>query len=131
LYRFGAFSVGISFALLLAYQETGTMFFSNTAEPTVSLSSNSTLGYDGAERRTEHRRRILKGAVIKFNNGFGNLECVLRNLTSKGARISMAQTGGIPTQLQIHIAGERAPIEAVVQWRTSRDIGLSFLLRAD
>jgi hypothetical protein len=107
------------------------MLFSNSAEPTVSLSSASTLGFNGDERRTEHRRRILKGAVIKFNNGFGNLECVLRNLTSKGARISMAQTGGIPTQLQIHIAGECAPIEANVQWRTPRDIGLSFSSSAE
>ena len=107
------------------------MLFSNTAEQTVSLSSAATLGFDGDERRTEHRRRILKGAIIKFNNGFGNLECVLRNLTSNGARISMGQTGGIPTRLQIQIAGERTPIEAMVQWRTPRDIGLSFLLRAE
>jgi hypothetical protein len=107
------------------------MLFSNTAEPTVSLSSVASIGFDGDERRTEHRRRILKGAVIQFNNGFGNLECVLRNLTSKGARISMGQTAGIPTHLQIHIAGERSPVEATVQWRTRRDIGLRFLLKAD
>lgn len=107
------------------------MLFTNTAEQSVSLSSATSLGFDGEERRTEHRRRILKGAVIKFNNGFGNLECVLRNLTSNGARISMGQTGGIPSRLQIHIAGERTPIEALVQWRTPRDIGLSFLLRAE
>jgi PilZ domain len=107
------------------------MLFSNTTDQSVSLSSAAAAGFLGDERRTEHRRRILKGAVIKFNNGFGNLECVLRNLTSNGARISMGQTGGIPTRLQIQIAGERTPIEAMVQWRTPRDIGLSFLLNAD
>jgi PilZ domain len=107
------------------------MLFTNTADQRVSLSSATSHGFDGEERRTEHRRRILKGAVIKFNNGFGNLECVLRNLTSKGARISMGQTGGIPSRLQIHIVGERTPIEALVQWRTPRDIGLSFLLRSE
>lgn len=107
------------------------MQFSNTAEQVISLSSANSLGFVGDERRTEHRRRILKGAIIKFNNGFGNLECVLRNLTSSGARISMGQTGGIPSRIQIHIAGERTAIEALVQWRTPRDIGLSFLLRAE
>ncbi|MGL4491136.1 MAG: PilZ domain-containing protein [Rhizobiaceae bacterium] len=107
------------------------MLFTNSAEPTISLSSAAATGFDGDERRTEHRRRILKGAVIKFNNGFGNLECVLRNLTSAGARISMGQTAGIPSRLQIHIAGERTPIDAAVQWRTPRDIGLSFLLKSE
>jgi PilZ domain len=107
------------------------MLFSNTAQQPISLTSAVNAGFNGAERRTEHRRRILKGAILKFNNGFGNLECVLRNLTSDGARISMGQTGGIPNRLQIHITGERTPIEAMIRWRTPRDIGLSFLLRAE
>lgn len=107
------------------------MQFTDSDQASLSLAPAPNLGFQGEERRTEHRRRILKGAVIKFNNGFGNLECVLRNMTSHGARISMGQTSGIPTRLQIQIAGERTPIEAKVEWRTPRDIGLRFLLRAD
>ena len=107
------------------------MLFSTANEPAVHLSSAAQSDFRGDERRNEHRRRILKGAVLKFNNGFGNLECVIRNLTSNGARVSMGQTNGIPTRLQVQISGERTPIEAMVRWRTPRDIGLSFLLRAE
>ena len=107
------------------------MLFSSNNDPAVHLSPASQSDFKGDERRSEHRRRILKGAVLKFNNGFGNLECVVRNLTSSGARVSMGQTNGIPSRLQVHISGERTPIEALVRWRNPRDIGLSFLLRAE
>lgn len=107
------------------------MLFSSNLEPSIHLASAAQTKHEGVERRNEHRRRILKGAILKFNNGFGNLECVIRNLTSSGARVSMGQTNGIPSRLQIHISGERTPIEALVRWRTQRDIGLSFLLRAE
>lgn len=107
------------------------MRFSSNAEPAMQLSSAAQGEFKGNERRNEHRRRILKGATIKFNNGFGNLECVIRNLTSNGARVSMGQTNGIPSRLQLHISGERTPVEALVRWRSPRDIGLSFLLRAE
>ena len=107
------------------------MRFSSNAEPAMRLSSAAQADFNGEERRTEHRRRILKGATLRFNNGFGNLECVIRNLTSNGARVSMGQTNGIPSRLQLHISGERTPVEALVRWRSPRDIGLSFLLRAE
>ena len=107
------------------------MHFSTNLEPTIKFAASGTGGYIGDERRVEHRRRILKGATIKFNNGFGNLECTIRNLTSNGARISLDQTHGIPSRIQLHIAGERTPLEALVRWRGRQDIGLSFLLRAE
>lgn len=107
------------------------MLFSSDTDQPIHLSGASKVEFNGADRRLEHRRRILKGAILRFNNGFGNLECVIRNLTSNGARISMGQTNGIPSRLQLQISGERTPIEALVRWRTPRDIGLSFLLRAE
>ncbi len=95
----------------------------------MSLSTTSKVHYEGIERRGEHRRRILKGALVKFNNGFGNLECVMRDMTSGGARISMGHTSGMPSRVELQVAGEKTAIEALVHWRTPRDFGVSFLLR--
>lgn len=107
------------------------MLFTDTDQTSRNQAQGANHGYQGTERRLEHRRRLLKGAMIKFNNGFGDLECVVRNLTTGGARISMGQTSGIPTRIQIQIAGERIPVEAKIEWRTPRDIGLRFLLKAE
>lgn len=107
------------------------MFFNSDNQQSIQLSHGSKAGYSGDERRGEHRRRILKGALLQFNNGFGSLECVLRDLSSDGARISMAQTTGVPTRFKLAISGEKTPIEAIVRWRTPRDMGLGFLLRGD
>ncbi|MGB8817034.1 MAG: PilZ domain-containing protein [Rhizobiaceae bacterium] len=107
------------------------MFFASDNQTSMQLSHTETTGYAGEERRGEHRRRILKGAVLQFNNGFGSLECVLRNLSSDGARVSMAQTTGVPTRFKLAIAGEKTPIEAIVRWRNARDMGLGFLLCGD
>jgi hypothetical protein len=107
------------------------MYFSSDSQASVQLSHSPKAEYKGDERRVEHRRRILKGALVQFNNGFGSLECVLRDMNSNGARISMGRTEGIPNRFRLSVAGERTPIEAIIRWRTPRDIGLSFLLRAD
>lgn len=107
------------------------MYFTSDSQASVQLSHSNKGEYKGEERRTEHRRRILKGALVQFNNGFGSLECVLRDMSSNGARVSMGQTAGIPTRFRLSIAGEQTPIEAIIRWRTPRDIGLGFLLRAD
>lgn len=107
------------------------MHFTNDTQATMQLSHTAKAAYTGDERRNEHRRRILKGGLVEFNNGFGSLECVLRDMNSNGARLSMGQTAGIPSRFRLNIAGERTPIEALVRWRTQRDLGLTFLLRGD
>lgn len=101
------------------------------AQDPMYLSHSAKADYEGDERRTERRRRILKSALVQFNNGFGSLECVLRDLNSNGAKVSMGQTAGIPNRFRLSIAGERTPIEALIRWRTPRDMGVSFLMRAD
>jgi hypothetical protein len=91
------------------------------AQDSLQLSHSAKADYQGDERRTERRRRILKSALVQFNNGFGSLECVLRDVNAHGAKVSMGQTAGIPNQFRLSVAGERTPI----------DIGVSFLTRPE
>jgi hypothetical protein len=107
------------------------MFFKGDTDEPIGLTRRDKTDYAGDERRSERRHRTLKGALLNFNNGFGNLECVLRDMNSNGARISMGHTEGIPTRFTLKVSGEKKPVEALVRWRTPRDVGLSFLLRAD
>jgi hypothetical protein len=81
--------------------------------------------YTGAEKRTEHRRKMLKGGTVFFNKGYSSLECVVRDITSTGARIQMGETFGMPSKVMLRIAGEDLRFEATVRWRNSRNIGVS------
>lgn len=90
-----------------------------------------TSNFSGVEKRAEHRRKMLKGGTVHFNKGYSSLECVIRDISSSGARIQMGETFGVPTRFVLSIAGEDTRIEASVRWRNSRYIGLSLLLRSN
>lgn len=79
-----------------------------------------------AERRAEQRRRVFKGAVLSFNNGYSSFECVLRNMSEHGGKLSLGETFGLPATFRLMIAGEEGPRAAHVRWRRQSEIGVSF-----
>jgi PilZ domain len=85
------------------------------------------VNFDGEDRRTGQRHRVLKGGTLHFNKGYSSLECVVRDLSETGARIQMGETFGVPSRFTMSISGEDERIEASLRWRNSRSIGLSFL----
>ncbi len=58
------------------------------------------------ERRGSRRHRVLKGAQLSFNGGFGALECTVRNLSETGARLSFGETSAVPPKFQFRLVGE-------------------------
>lgn len=91
--------------------------------------TEQSIGIDGkvfAERRGKTRHRVLKGAVLTFNRGFGAMECQVRNQSETGARLSMGETLALPAQFEIAIAGEKPSRAAQVRWRTMTAVGVSF-----
>lgn len=99
-------------------------------EPIVSKS----IGIDGAvfeERRSEIRRRAFKGGTLSFNNGYGALECVVRNLSTRGARLVFGDTSAVPSRFELRISGEGLARNALVRWRTPTVVGIELELDAD
>lgn len=89
----------------------------------------NSIGIDGEvfeDRRAEPRMRALKGATLSFNRGYGALECVVRNLSGRGARLSFGDTSAVPPNFTLRLSGEDKGRAAVVRWRTMRDVGISF-----
>lgn len=78
-----------------------------------------------AERRAEPRRRVLKGATLRFNRGYGALECVVRNESKKGALLAFGETTAVPTSFELRIAGQDQPRHAQVRWRTLICVGVA------
>jgi hypothetical protein len=78
-----------------------------------------------AERRSGQRQRVLKGATLSFNGGYGAFECVIRDQSAGGARLMLGDAAGVPAHFDLHLKGE-TPRRAKVRWRGGNAIGVSF-----
>lgn len=91
--------------------------------------TENSIGLDGevfAERRTETRHRVFKGGRLSFNKGYSALECVVRNLSARGARLALGETTAVPNAFALQIAGEDAARPVVVRWRSQAAVGVEF-----
>jgi len=80
---------------------------------------------NAAERRGAGRHKVFKGAKLTFNSGFGSYECVVRNLSESGARLSFGDASCVPPEFDLSITGGIArPVQ--VRWRTMTAVGVAF-----
>lgn len=82
-----------------------------------------------AEPETDHRaaarRTTLKGGRIVFNAGRSTIDCTVRNLSSKGAKLQVASVVGIPETFDLVLQG--GPRQSCrVKWRTLKELGVEF-----
>jgi hypothetical protein len=88
------------------------------------------IGLDGevfAERRAAVRRRVLKGATLSFNKGYGALECVVRNESHNGALLAFGETSAVPPAFDLTMKGSDLTRAAQVRWRTMTHVGVEFV----
>ncbi|HTV70114.1 MAG TPA: PilZ domain-containing protein [Rhizobiaceae bacterium] len=87
------------------------------------------IGTDGkivSERRSGVRRRVLKGAVMIFNKGYSTFECVVRNESDGGARLSLAETFALPKTFTLTIMAEEEGRVVDIVWRSASEIGVRY-----
>ena len=91
--------------------------------------TEKSIGLDGEvfpDRRGIERRRVLKGAKLSFNKGYGAFECLVRNVSDGGARLTFGETSAVPPQFDLLISGDDVVRRATVRWRTMTALGVSF-----
>ena len=77
------------------------------------------------ENRLIQRRSTLKGGRIVFNAGRSTIDCTVRNLSSKGAKLQVSSVVGIPDTFDLVLDGHaRQPCR--VAWRTLKELGVAF-----
>jgi hypothetical protein len=78
-----------------------------------------------SDKRRVARRRILKSGRIVFNRGRSTIDCTVRNISSRGARLEVASVVGIPDAffLAMPDAGTQA---CRVVWRRLKELGVAF-----
>ena len=77
------------------------------------------------DNRQTQRHSTLKGGRIVFNAGRSTIDCKVRNLSSKGAKLQVTSVVGIPDTFDLLLEGTaRQPCR--VAWRTLKELGVEF-----
>jgi hypothetical protein len=76
--------------------------------------------------RNQLRREGLKRALIRFEGGRGEAQCIIHDASSDGAQLLVASTSGIPSEFRLFVGDE--PVRACfVRWRRHTRLGVKFL----
>ena len=79
-----------------------------------------------AERRKAGRSRVLKGAKLVVGRS-AIIDCVVRNLTNKGARVQIANTVELPKDFEMTFDGGYSIRPCRLVWRTVTETGVEFV----
>ena len=79
------------------------------------------------ERREEHRSRTYLGAKAIFNHRLSVYDCLVRNLSEKGARLVFDYPAMLPAEFELAIALKGDTRRVRVQWRGELEAGVTFL----
>jgi hypothetical protein len=77
------------------------------------------------EKRAEPRHRVLKRGMLAFNGG-GGLDCTVRNISSSGARIDIANPMGVPHRFTLVIEADQFMRHCRAVWSSEQRIGVAF-----
>src|SRR4051794_29867570 len=79
-----------------------------------------------AEKRSAPRTRsFLKGKAI-FNNRQSTLDCLIRDISSTGARLEVSNAVLLPDAFDLYVAQKDATMRARITWRRDGEIGVEF-----
>jgi hypothetical protein len=77
------------------------------------------------EKRTAQRHRVLKHGMLAFGSG-GGVDCMVRNISSGGARLDVANPIGLPQSFTLVIHTDQFMRRCHPVWVSERRIGVAF-----
>ena len=87
-------------------------------------------GDRNADRRIEHRERVLRRGRIILGDGFSTIDCVIRDLAPRGARFTVPEGIAIPRTLSLAILDTGRTHPAARRWQRGPSIGVEFTAEA-
>ncbi len=78
------------------------------------------------ERRQSTRQKSFLRGTVYFNNRRHAFDCLVRDISDKGARIIFSDTVSVPDLVDLYIPQKEQTVRAHVQWRHGDEIGLAF-----
>ena len=79
------------------------------------------------DRRESARDKVIYGGVAEFDDRGSSRECIVRNISDKGASVEFSDVAGLPTeQMSLRIARKGRSFLAKVVWWRDNFVGLAF-----
>lgn len=77
------------------------------------------------EKRVAPRHRVLKGGKLAFGGG-GGIDCMVRNISSGGARLDVVNPIGVPPSFTLVIQTDQFMRRCHAVWSNDKRIGVAF-----
>ncbi len=91
----------------------------------------ASLGAEGihreGNRRAERRNRVLKRGVLITNDGFSTIDCIIRDISTQGAHITVQDEYVADPSCSLLVVESGKKFTAETRWQNGRDIGVRFL----
>jgi hypothetical protein len=78
------------------------------------------------ERRSRARQRSFLQGRIYFNNRRSSLDCLIRDFSDQGAKLTISDSVALPEIVELYIPHKDETYRAKVQWRTGFELGVAF-----
>ncbi len=80
---------------------------------------------DSDKRISPRLRSFLKGRVV-FNGGQSSLDCLIRDMSSTGARLDLSASVTVPDRFDLYLPHRDETCRVHLQWRRGGQIGVAF-----
>ncbi|HEX9468748.1 MAG TPA: PilZ domain-containing protein [Bradyrhizobium sp.] len=77
------------------------------------------------EQRAAQRHRVFKHGTLAFDGG-GSADCTVRNISSSGARVDIANPVGVPEAFTLVIEADQFRRHCHAVWSSAQRIGVAF-----
>ena len=78
------------------------------------------------ERRRQPRLRALKAGRAILPGGHSTFDCMIRNLSALGAKVTFESTSHIPPAFRLRFE-DGTTHDSAVKWRSPREMGVEFV----
>jgi hypothetical protein len=81
------------------------------------------------DRRKTVRTRSFFGGKIEFNHQNSLMDCVVRNISSDGAKLVFTNTAAVPREFTLSIPKQDQSFRARMVWQNTNEAGVAFSTR--
>ena len=79
------------------------------------------------EKRRAPRRRVLKGAIVAYNDRHSTISCAVRDISDTGARLRTDGAMNAPDTFLLVVELDGIEADCTVVWRRPPDLAVKFV----
>ncbi len=99
-----------------------------SAAPAATAATDDAIPAERVEnRRRDRRDRVLFRGRIILDGGVSTIDCVIRDLSAHGARVTVEDHAVVPRMLSLTVLDTGRIYDAIRRWQRGQTIGLEFL----